>query len=449
MEKVSLLTTLAPAPSLRSGEVQVPGTENGMVGDPGGAPAWAGSLQAELSPALELSEEQRLQISKEFIDLQTIMHHLQEQHEAEVFQLRREVLQLESRVLELELHGDYASHRATAEAGLGHCQVLAPEFSHKAQGPEPRKHQRPQVTMNTWRAGLGVPVNTMGHSKAETCSLLLNRVFLSIMTQPKDTLIPEQEQVKLGSNLPGVQERLQEDGTWALEPHRAPQQALEKRVEALGRQLLRTQEEARVARKRLVTQAMALSTCQGQLCQAEADNARLQLRLKRLTEEYAVRLQRCAQQAVEHACGSGQVSLRTFLEATLEDIRTAHRSREQQLAQAARAYRKRLADLSHRHELLLATCRDLATVSWAKIHQKLQDFSRNTQAELEHQQAQLLVRATVAEEQLAELQEYVDQHLGRYRQEILKLRKLVGSKDPWNVQAISPTRPQLPRTRSR
>lgn len=35
------------------------------------------------------------------------------------------------------------------------------------------------------------------------------------------------------------------------------------------------------------------------------------------------------------------------------------------------------------------------------------------QAELEHERAQLLVRATVAEEQLSELQEYVDQHLGR------------------------------------
>lgn len=49
--------------------------------------------------------------------------------------------------------------------------------------------------------------------------------------------------------------------------------------------------------------------------------------------------------------------LRTFLETTLEDIRAAHRSREQQLARAARAYRKRLADLSRRHQELLAAHR--------------------------------------------------------------------------------------------
>lgn len=36
------------------------------------------------------------------------------------------------------------------------------------------------------------------------------------------------------------------------------------------------------------------------------------------------------------------------------------------------------------------------------------------QAELERERAKLLVRATMAEEQLSELQDYVDQHLGRW-----------------------------------
>ncbi|GCC42412.1 hypothetical protein chiPu_0026227, partial [Chiloscyllium punctatum] len=35
------------------------------------------------------------------------------------------------------------------------------------------------------------------------------------------------------------------------------------------------------------------------------------------------------------------------------------------------------------------------------------------QEELERERAQLISRVTVAEEQLAELQEYVDKHLGR------------------------------------
>lgn len=41
-----------------------------------------------------------------------------------------------------------------------------------------------------------------------------------------------------------------------------------------------------------------LSTCQGQLRQAQVENAQLQLQLKKLNEEYALRLQHCAREAV-------------------------------------------------------------------------------------------------------------------------------------------------------
>ncbi|VFV47619.1 low quality protein: coiled-coil [Lynx pardinus] len=244
---------------------------------------WTTSLKTELPSDLQLSEEQRLQISKELVDLQITTHHLREQHEAELFELKSEVLRLESRVLELELHGDCA---APAEADLGRRQKLAQGLGHKAQ------------------------------------------------------------------------EQLQGEWQRVLEQHRAQKQALETRVADLGRRLQGAREEARMAGQRLATQAMVLSACQGQLRQAEAENAQLQLQLKKLNQEYAIQLQRCAQAVTESAKRTGQVpeaaALRTFLETTLEDIRAAHRSREQQLARAARAYRKRLADLSRRHEELLA-----------------------------------------------------------------------------------------------
>lgn len=82
--------------------------------------------------------------------------------------------------------------------------------------------------------------------------------------------------------------------------------------------------------------------------------------------------------------------------------------------------------------------RNLEAESWAQIRQKLRDFYHDTQvmrgqawpeipssysgswhmplrcqAKLERERAELLVRATKAEAQLSELQEYVDQHLGR------------------------------------
>uniref|UniRef100_A0A8C6S4Y7 Coiled-coil domain containing 78 n=1 Tax=Nannospalax galili TaxID=1026970 RepID=A0A8C6S4Y7_NANGA len=403
----------APGPRLgvplQATENVVPGAEDWLPRI-SGDPTWATSLETELLSDLKLNEEQRLQISKELVDLQIANHHLREQHEAEVFELKREVLQLESRVLELELHGNGTSQR------------------HRIQ-----KETNPG--------------------------------------QPLCTLQPS-----------GGQQQLQEEVKWVLEHHRARQQALETQVEALGQKLQGAREEARTAGQRLAAQAMVLSTCQGQLRQAEAENAQLQLQLKKLNEEYAVRLQHYAKKTVETTTDTDQAALRMYLEATLQDIRLAHRSREQQLAQAARTYRKRLADLSRRQELLLTTCRAtfataadleplsmhwatelchlwedehsqhgtllvcpekepggaskreksqplaLDTASWAQIQQKLQDFSQDTQAKLERERAWLLVRATMAEQQLSELQEYVDQHLGRWARYVLRALIWVGGK---------------------
>ncbi|KAM6155232.1 coiled-coil domain-containing protein 78 [Rhynchocyon petersi] len=311
-------------------------------------------LRAAKGPRPRPPHQATENISKELVDVQLATHRLQEQHEAETFQLKSEVLRLESRVLELELQGRLANWEQRRQA--------------LAQGGS-----------------------------------------------DDDRLKRLEEVVKV------------------LELQGAQQWALETRVAALGQQLQGAQEEARVAGHRVTTQTQVLSVCQGQLREAEAENSRLQTQLKELNEQYAVRLQRCAQDVVNYADAVGQVpaaaSLRAFLEATLEDIRAAHRSREQQLSRAARAYRKRLAELSHQYEELLALNSVLDAISWAQIHQKLQNFSRGTQAELEKERAQLLVRATSAEAQLSELQEYVDQHLGRYKQEILRLRQLVGAGD--------------------
>lgn len=289
------------APGPRTGaplqvtENVVPGTEDWLP-RVSGQPTWATGLEGEYQTDPEPSEKQRLQISKELVDLQIATHRLREQHEAEVFELKREVLRLESRVLELELHGndDCRGHGVQPAANPGQHKV------------PPQEVQLKQDRL----------------SEPETLS-----------------------------------SKLQGELNWVLEHHRVRQQALETRVAVLGRQLQRAQEEARAAGQRLAAQAMVLSTCQDQLRQAEAENAQLQLQLKKLNEEYAVRLQYYAKETVETANSTGQAALQTFLEATLQDIRAAHRSREQQLAQAARTYRKRLVDLSRRQELLLSTCR--------------------------------------------------------------------------------------------
>ncbi|XP_028914536.2 coiled-coil domain-containing protein 78 [Ornithorhynchus anatinus] len=50
---------------------------------------------------------------------------------------------------------------------------------------------------------------------------------------------------------------------------------------------------------------------------------------------------------------------------------------------------------------------------WAELRQQLRDFTRTTQSQLERERSRLLSRALLAEERLAELQDYVDRHLAR------------------------------------
>lgn len=430
---------------------------------------------------MELSEQQQLQISKELVNLQITAHQLQGQHEVEIFELKTEVLRLESRVLELEQQSAQEV-LVRVEQGLP-AQELKPKAWNQGRGSQQQHQGQP----------LGIP-------SAEEQELNSR-----VRAQPRVRWGGTAEATGLGSQ-PFKCPTEQAEVSRALEQLGAQQLALETHVASLGRQLQGAQEDARTAGQRLAIQAAALSSCQGQLRQAEAENSRLQLQLKKLNEEYALRLQHCARDAAELADGKGSApaaAVRPFLEAVLEDMRVAHRSREQQLARAARTYRKRLAELSSRHEELLAThgaehtladaegatgglratvdaatrrqeppatgpgqlweaqrglkegalegmpgsqSQSLEATSWAQICQKLQAFSSSTQMELEQERAQLLVRAARAEEELSELQEYVEQHLARYKQEVLRLRKLV---DPRKMGGAPATQSPRPRTRSR
>ncbi|NXX39524.1 CCD78 protein, partial [Tricholaema leucomelas] len=55
----------------------------------------------------------------------------------------------------------------------------------------------------------------------------------------------------------------------------------------------------------------------------------------------------------------------------------------------------------------------LAEKVWAELRKQLLEFTHNTQEGLEQERSQLLARALVAEEQVSELQAYIDQHLAR------------------------------------
>ncbi|XP_051969377.1 coiled-coil domain-containing protein 78 isoform X2 [Xyrauchen texanus] len=72
---------------------------------------------------------------------------------------------------------------------------------------------------------------------------------------------------------------------------------------------------------------------------------------------------------------------------------------------------------------------ELTQDAWNDIKKQLREIKNSTQEAQERERAQLITRAIVAEEQVSELKEYVDNHLGRYKLEIMRLRRLLGSKE--------------------
>ncbi|NXP00743.1 CCD78 protein, partial [Certhia brachydactyla] len=298
----------------------------------------------------------------------------------------------------------------------------------------------------------------------------------------------------------GNQDRIKAELEKLKKTHDEQQQKLEERVLALGKELQEAKGAAGDSRQRLAEQSAVLLTSQGQLQEVEAENSRLQLRLKELNEEYRCRLGRYIRDVANYMdsksssvpghskAPAGPAAMRNFVDSMLRDIRASYKSREEQLARAARGYKKRMKDLAKKHEnlliayglqreqirslgssamdcgpaelhfsitdpeLLTNSSRELNRLreekaklemqlqelqkvgSWAgfdpnelfcprqldekgwaevKVRKKLREFPLNTQEDLEQERSQLLSRAVVAEEQVSELQGYIDQHLVR------------------------------------
>ncbi|NXL09230.1 CCD78 protein, partial [Mesembrinibis cayennensis] len=269
------------------------------------------------------------------------------------------------------------------------------------------------------------------------------------------------------------------------------QRKLEERVIAMGKELQEAKGAIGDTQQKLAEQSAVLLTSQSQLQEVEAENSRLQLRLKELNEEYRSRLAQYVKDVADYmdsksskVTGPGKAPadhahLRRFVDSMLKDIRASYKSREEQLAGAARGYKKRMKNLVKKHEnlliayglqreqirslgssavdcgpaelhfsitdpeLLTNTTRELNRLreekaklemqlhelqkrdenvlfsprqrdeGWAEVRKQLREFTRTTQEDLEQERSQLLTRAIAAEEQVSELQEYVDKHLAR------------------------------------
>ncbi|NXM22999.1 CCD78 protein, partial [Ploceus nigricollis] len=147
--------------------------------------------------------------------------------------------------------------------------------------------------------------------------------------------------------------------------HDEQQQKLEERVLALRKEVQEAKGAIGAGRPGLAQRSAVLLTSQGQLQEVEAENSRLQLQLKELNEEYRSRLaqhlrdlanymdSKASSVTGHNKAPAGHAAMKSFVDSMLRDIRASYKCREEQLARAARGYRKRLKDLARKHENLL------------------------------------------------------------------------------------------------
>uniref|UniRef100_A0A8C5RKJ5 DUF4472 domain-containing protein n=1 Tax=Laticauda laticaudata TaxID=8630 RepID=A0A8C5RKJ5_LATLA len=510
--------------------------------------------KADLSSRLIRSEEEKLKISKDFVDFQIETNKKREQHEAENFELKNLILDLENRILEIELRDE----RTTGERdALQEC-LHTLENDHKELGNEylalksnylvlDKEHEKEvskneelsRELLNLVKSKQEHPhhlqtKSTESQSEAENPPAEVKRVRALVhrlsahKVKPKDVVVAsEQERQKLEKSLLGNQGHITEEMEKMREMYNSQQQKLEERMITMGKELQEAKKAIRHTQHKLAEESAILLSSQGHLQEVESENSRLQLQLKELNEEYRSRLVQYITDLAEYTDSKSSPAkkepsqMKHFVDSMLRDIRASYKSREEQLAKAARGYKKRMQNVVKKHEglliayrmqreqirllgshdldpgppehhfsitdaeLLTNTAQELnrlredkanlegqlyelqmkvklsekmisGTAShalplpvpnllegegWAQLRKQLREFTHSTQVELERERSQLLARAMVAEEQVAELQEYVDKHLVRYKQEIVRMRKLLGTN---GSQALSAEASEVP-----
>ncbi|XP_039205800.1 coiled-coil domain-containing protein 78 isoform X3 [Crotalus tigris] len=496
--------------------------------------------KADMSSRLICSEEEKLKISKDFVDFQIDTNKKREQHEAENFELKNLILGLENRILEIELHDERTTgerdalqerlqtlendHKELANEYLAlksNYLVLGKEHEQELSKSEELSRELLNLVKSKQEHPHHVQTKSLeSQTEAEEPSAEVERVqtlihrFSARRAKPKDVVAAsEHEDQKLEKSLLRNQGHITEEMEKMREMYSSQQQKLEERMITMGKELQEAKKAIRNTQHKLAEESAILLSSHGQLQEVESENSRLQLQLKELNEQYRSHLVQYITDLAEYtdskssAATKEPAQMKRFVDSMLKDIRASYKSREEQLARAARGYKKRMQNLVKKHEGLLVAYRmqreqirslgspdldpgppehhfsitdaelltntsqelnrlreDKASLEgqlyelqmkvklsekmisgtsfhplpppvpsllegdgWAELRKQLREFTHATQVELEKERSQLLARAMVAEEQVAELQEYVDKHLVRYKQEIVRMHKLLGT----------------------
>nr|XP_046234303.1 coiled-coil domain-containing protein 78 [Scatophagus argus] len=495
------------------------------------------SSNADLSCRLVQSEEEKLKISKELVEEKIQTNKMREKYEEETFELKNKILTQDGVITELEMGRDkllrelqsaearlkvgetsgqglteeYATlktnYQALAEAHhkeLAQSEELSTELLALAQAQDALRRQleEQQQSVRTTTQGLHGELNRV---RALISRMSHNRVKF------EDLAALDKEQKNMEKTLLGNQDEIKDMLEKMKSSYEEQQKKLEEKVVAMGKEHQQNKKVIRNRQQELSELSATLMCSRSQLKEVEEENSKLQLQLKELNEEYRARLVCYLQDLAEFTDGLGEgkspseaSKLRPFVDSMLQDVRSTYRVREEQLASAARSYKKRLQRMTKTHHALLIAYRvqreqilayresdldpgppeahfsleltelreetekelhnlrqdkarlegqlqavreqvaaikmpvhnlgceepakpkQICEESCSDIRKQLREITDSALVGFEKQRALLLTRATVAEAQVSELQDYIDNHLGRYKEEISHLCRLYG-----------------------
>ncbi|XP_064009297.1 coiled-coil domain-containing protein 78 isoform X2 [Pogoniulus pusillus] len=442
----------------------------------------AGS-KSNLSARVILGEEEKLKMSKDLLDLQIETNKMKEQYETENFELKNKMLALEQRVEELELSSQQVSSERDAlrerlQALEGRRQELADEYitlksNYLALGKQLDQEVMKNEELSTELLNMAKTRSSLPHTQSNLPT--------AMAADPSGELGRAGARLQRGSarrvKLPGDQEHIKVELEKLKQTYNCQQQKLEERVLVMEKELQEAKAATGDSQQKLVEQSAAYMDSKASKAagpsRAPADGAAMksfvdnmlqgirasyrareeqlaraargyQKRMKTLVKKHenlliAYGLQReqiRASGSCTMDCGPAELHFSiTDPELLTNTAWELQRLREQKAKLELQLQEVQQSSPKEPSALPLAPQQLLAEEVWAELRKQLLEFTHNTQEGLEQERSQLLARALVAEEQVSELQAYIDQHLARYKQEILQLQQAAGSAGPLGLGA--------------
>uniref|UniRef100_UPI0037E8F166 coiled-coil domain-containing protein 78 n=1 Tax=Semicossyphus pulcher TaxID=241346 RepID=UPI0037E8F166 len=494
------------------------------------------SSNTDLSCRLVQSEEGKLKISKELVEEKLQTNKMRETFEEETFELKNKILNQAGVITELEMERDKlfreiqsaeARLKAGEKSGLDLTEehaALRKNYLALAEAHDKELAQSGELSAELLALARAqdalhrqlaeqqqsVEATTQGlHGELDRVRALISRMSHN-RVKLEDLAALDKEQKTMEKTLLGNQDEIKDMLEKMKNSYEEQQKKLEEKVLAMGKEQQENKRAIRNSQQKLSEQSSALMCSHSQVKEMEDENSKLQLQVKELNEEYRARLVCYLKDLAEYIDGLGEgkspseaSKMRAFVDSMLQDVCSSHRVREEQLASAARSYKKRLQKMTTAHHALLIAYRvqreqilakpesgldpgppeahfspeptelrdetekdlqplrqdkarqeaplqaapeqvaqkkkpskmeEMREESWSDVRKQLKQITDSTLVGLEKERALLITRATAAEAQVSELRDYIDNHLGRYKEEISRLCSTHGKQEAGRSQ---------------